>query len=176
MAVGVDFGSGHEEPVAVLGTTRWVEESRWSIDANARQRSKKKTDLSVDQRFIRPCAVVLSSEQGPKDGPPFEQETLSGVDWWLGVRRDICLVHKFSSGFCVPSLVAVVVDVDVEPVEEGIRRGLVDEFEGRRRRDVWRTETNIRSPSQESREELVSPSRGGPAGAGPVVIGVEDKK
>ena len=37
-------------------------------------------------------------------------------------------------------------------------------------------ETDILSPSQESKEELVSPSREGPAGAGPVVIGVEDKR
>lgn len=36
-------------------------------------------------------------------------------------------------------------------------------------------ETDILSPSQES-IELASPSREGPAGAGPVVIGVEDKR
>jgi hypothetical protein len=36
------------------------------------------------------------------------------------------------------------------------------------------TKTDILSPSQESMDELTSPSREGPAGAGPV-IGVEDK-
>jgi len=38
------------------------------------------------------------------------------------------------------------------------------------------TKTYIRSPSQESIEELVSPSMEGPAGAGPVAIRVEDKR
>jgi len=138
----------------------------------------EKTDLGVDQSFVCAGAVVFRGEQGPKDGPPLEQEPLSGVDGRLGVCGDICFVHELASSFCVSSFVAVVVDVDMEPVEEGdSRRGSVDGFgEGRVRREAEGTKTHIRSPSQESIEELVSPSREGPAGAGPVAIEVEDKR
>ena len=64
-------------------------------------------------------------------------------------------------------------DVYMKPVEERIRRESVHSSmkdRGGERRD----KTDILSPSQESIEELASPSREGPAGAGPV-IEVEDK-
>ena len=76
----------------------------------------EKTDLSVDQGLVGAGPVVFRGEQRPEDGPPLEQETLSGVDGRLGVCGNICFVHEFAGGFCVSSLVAVVVDVDVEPV------------------------------------------------------------
>ena len=63
----------------------------------------------------------------------------------------------------------------MEPVKEAIRRGSVDSAQ----KEEWgceETRTHIRSPSQESIEELASPSREGPAGAGPVAIEVEDKR
>jgi hypothetical protein len=101
---------------------------------------------------------------------------LSSVDGRLRVCGDICLIHELASGFCISSLVAVVVDVDVEPVEEESRRGSDARVQERKKDEgCGGRKTHIRSPSQESREELASPSREGPAGAGPVAIGVEDK-
>ena len=109
-----------EEPFAVLGTVGWV-----GVDVviNCERVTRvEKTDLGVDQSLVRAGATVFRREQRPEDGPPLKQETLSGVDGRLGVCGDICLVHEFAGGFCVSSLVAVVVDVDVEPVWGAIRR------------------------------------------------------
>ena len=91
----------------------------WGVDVVIRyERVTKveKTDLGVDQGLVRASSVVFRGEQRPEDGPPLEQETLSGVDGGLGICGDICFVYEFASGFRVSSLVTVVMDVDVEPV------------------------------------------------------------
>ena len=114
MAAGVGCDSGYEEPFAVLGTVEWVGDD--VVIKCERVTRVEKTDLSVDQSLVRAGTVVFRREQCPEDGPPLEQETLSGVDGGLRVCGDICFIHEFAGGFCVSSLVAVVVDVDVEPV------------------------------------------------------------
>lgn len=110
----VDCDSGLEGLVAVLGTVGWVGVE--VVIKYERVAGVEKTDLNVDQRLVRACTIVFGSKQCPKDGPPFKQEALLGIDWWLRVRRDIRLAHELASCFSVSSLVAVVVDVDVEPV------------------------------------------------------------
>ena len=121
----------------------------------------EKTDLGVDQSFVRAGTVVLCGEQCPEDGPPFEQETLSRVDGGLGICGDICFIHQFASGFRISSLVAVVVDVDVEPVREVIRRESDAQFE---ERGMWGAEggklTSGRLPMKGERSYRPRPWKG----------------
>lgn len=80
----------------------------------------------------------------PKDEEKdaLKQQALWRIDRWLRIRRDICFIDEFLSGPGIPTLLAVVVDVYVEP-----RRQSNTLAERRKDEHSWRR-TSYRLPKR----------------------------